>query len=186
MVAAACPPLRGVQAPRTIRRSSCVVIGERPGGEAGRELGSGLSPRGAWSCHPPCGVLPSPKGASCSNPRWLRWGLKRWCPLCPLGVGPPAGRLSAPPSQGVLVGPGVWAEHMGGRLRWAQAPSLITGWETRVQMSMPLGVWGVCWCLGCLLLVHSHAGQVPGGYFSGPPMGSAALGCLPTSPPAAR
>lgn len=40
------------------------------------------------------------------------------------------------------------------------------------------GVWG------CLLLVHSHAGQVPGVLWA--PMGSAALRWLPTKPPCSQ
>lgn len=164
------PPLRGVQAPRTIRRrGNCVVIGERPGGEAGR-LGSGLSPRGAWSPAPrPVGVLPSPKGASCKlNPRWLVGAPSVGCPLCPLGWGllPGGCQLSQP---GSVSGTRCLGEHMGAGCAGHRHPVTVTGWGTCANEHASGGV-------GCVLVsgVSSACAQscwAGTRLFSGPPWG---------------
>lgn len=106
-------------------RSSCVVIGERPGGKPGGSWGLDFSPRGAWSPAPrPVGCSQVPRApAASSNPRWLVGAPRVGCPLYPLGWGLLPGGCQLSPSQGSVSGTRCLGEHMGGRLRWAQAPS---------------------------------------------------------------
>lgn len=108
-----------------LERSSCVVIGERPGGKRGGSWGLDFSPRGAWSPAPrPVGCSQVPRApAASSNPWWLVGAPSVGCPLYPLGWGLLPGGCQLSPSQGSVSGTRCLGEHMGGRLRWAQAPS---------------------------------------------------------------
>lgn len=169
-----------------LERSSCVVIGERPGGKRGGSWGLDLAPEEPGHLHHALWGAPKSQGRQLQAlipGGW--WGLQALgAPSTPWGGASCRAAVSSPPAREVLVGPGVWASTWGAGCAGHRHPVTVTGWGTCANEHASGGV-------GCVLVsgVSSACAQscwAGTRLFSGPPWGQRHWDVSLPSPPAAR